>query len=521
MATLDELKATLKSAASFPSPPATARQIIELADDPACDMARVAATINRDPGLTAKILRVANSPLYSKRRSSDNLRQATVVLGLNAVIALALSFSLIGTYKILKSNCIDYALYWRRTIVSALVARGFGAQKGVGAVEQIFLAALLQDIAMLAIDRVSPDFYRSLSPEATHAELIAHETAALGLDHAELSAWLLNEWKLPEALCRMVEFSHRPSQTDAAQSTGVATRCIALGNQAAARLPAAPTDFRELSTHAREWLKFSHQEVAETITHVMREIPEVERLFDTALMTSAVSGIYLERARDLLTAPVSQLVAPADLAAPVAQAQLRSLKTVAPDQLDSLTGVYTRARLNEVLDREFRAALEGGWPLSLIVAEPDHFQRINEMHGDSGGDAVLAATAKIIIAATRDSDFISRYCDEQFMIVLPGIAHDDADIVCQRLLAQLRAARLTIAGASLKVTASLGLATHSKNQPLVSSAQLVEAAVRAVSAAKKLGKDRLIRYTPGRAANPMGGTDPSSRANPSGRANRA
>jgi len=360
MATLDELKATLKSAASFPSPPATARQIIELADDPACDMARVAATINRDPGLTAKILRVANSPLYSKRRSSDNLRQATVVLGLNAVIALALSFSLIGTYKILKSNCIDYALYWRRTIVSALVARGFGAQKGVGAVEQIFLAALLQDIAMLAIDRVSPDFYRSLSPEATHAELIAHETAALGLDHAELSAWLLNEWKLPEALCRMVEFSHRPSQTDAAQSTGVATRCIALGNQAAARLPAAPTDFRELSTHAREWLKFSHQEVAETITHVMREIPEVERLFDTALMTSAVSGIYLERARDLLTAPESQPSALADIAATVAQPQLRSLKTEKLDQLDSLTGVYTRARLNDVLDREFRAALESG-----------------------------------------------------------------------------------------------------------------------------------------------------------------
>lgn len=520
MATLDELKATLKSAASFPSPPAIARQIIDLADDPDCDMARVAATINKDPGLTAKILRVANSPLYSKRRSSDNLRQATVVLGLNAVIALALSFSLIGTYKVLKSNCIDYALYWRRTIVSALVARGFGAQKGVGAVEQIFLAALLQDIAVLAIDRVSPDFYRGLSPEATHAGLIAHETAALGLDHAELSAWLLNEWKLPEALCRMVEFSHRPSQTDAAQSTGIATRCIALGTQAAARLPAAPVDFRELAVHARDWLKLSPAQVAETITHVMREIPEVERLFDTALMTSAVSGIYLERARDLLTTPVSQAAASADLAAPVEQPPLRALKSDAPGQLDALTGVYTRARLNDVLDREFRGALEGGWPLNLIVVEPDHFQRVNEMHGDSAGDAVLATTAKIIIAATRESDFIARYCDEEFMIVLPGIAHDDAEIVCQRLLAQLRAARLTIAGASLKVTASLGLATHSKNQPLASSAQLAEAALRAAGAAKKLGKDRLVRYTPGRSANSNAGANPPG-ATPPGRANRA
>jgi diguanylate cyclase (GGDEF)-like protein len=507
MATLDELKATLKSAASFPSPPAIARQIIELADDPDYDMARVAAAINKDPGLTAKILRVANSPLYSKRRNSDNLRQATVVLGLNAVTSLALSFSLIGTYKVLKSNCIDYALYWRRTIVGALVARGFGAQKGVGAVEQIFLAALLQDIAMLAIDRVSPDIYRGLPPEATHAQLKAREAETLGLDHAELSAWLLNQWKLPEALCRMVEFSHRPFETDEAHATGVATRCIALGNAVAAALPAAPVDFRELSIHASQWLRFSRAQVAETITHVMREIPEIERLFDTTLMTSAVSGIYLERARELLTAPEVPSAQAADLAAPVAKSRSRTLKAESPDQLDALTGVYTRARLNEVLDREFGAAVEGGWPLSVVAVEPDHFRRINEMHGDSGGDAVLAATARIILAATRESDMVSRYGDEEFMIVLPGIAHDDAEIVCQRLLAHLRAARLTIAGASLKVTASLGLATHSKHQPLNSAAQLVEAAVRAASAAKKLGKDRLVRYTAPRSANPSGGAN--------------
>lgn len=90
---LNALKTKLAINVNFPSPPAIAQQIIALASEPDIDLVRVAAAISKDPGLTTKILRVANSPLYSKRRKSENLRQALVVLGLNAAITLALSFS--------------------------------------------------------------------------------------------------------------------------------------------------------------------------------------------------------------------------------------------------------------------------------------------------------------------------------------------------------------------------------------------------------------------------------------------
>ena len=78
---LELLKNKLRVAANFPSPPAIALQIVALAGDPEIDVTRVATTISKDPVLTAKVLRVANSPLYSKRRKSENLRQALVVLG--------------------------------------------------------------------------------------------------------------------------------------------------------------------------------------------------------------------------------------------------------------------------------------------------------------------------------------------------------------------------------------------------------------------------------------------------------
>ena len=93
---LDKLRNKLKVAVNFPSPPAVAQQIIDLASDPDIDVVKVATAMSRDPGLTAKVLRIANSPLYSKQRKSENLRQALVVLGLNAATTLALSFSLVG-----------------------------------------------------------------------------------------------------------------------------------------------------------------------------------------------------------------------------------------------------------------------------------------------------------------------------------------------------------------------------------------------------------------------------------------
>jgi HD-like signal output (HDOD) protein len=94
-------------------------------------------------------LRVANSALYSRQRKSANLRQALIVLGLHGATTLALGFSLLGIYRGLRSNGVDYDRYWRRAILSASAAKCFGALQNASAVEDIFLAALLQDIAIL------------------------------------------------------------------------------------------------------------------------------------------------------------------------------------------------------------------------------------------------------------------------------------------------------------------------------------------------------------------------------------
>ncbi|MDB6086509.1 MAG: hypothetical protein JWN43_4390, partial [Gammaproteobacteria bacterium] len=464
---LEELYEKLKLAVNFPSPPAVAQQIIALAGDPDIDIVKVAAVMSKDPGLTAKVLRIANSPLYAnqrtseKQRKSENLRQALVVLGLNAATTLALSFSLVGTYKSVKASGMDYTRFWRRTVLAASAARAFGELKRVDALEDVFLASLLQDIAVLAIDRVQPDFYRDMPTPGTHARLVAHELQRLGVDHAALGAWLLGFWKLPQALCSMVALSHAPDTAPDSQS-GLSARCVALGSDCAELLLGERTsaELAELTAHAASWLGIAPDAVGEALARIVAQIPEIEELFDTTLLAPDTCHAILEQAHELLMIRnLQSLQRISDFQKVSEHFEARTAELEDRQRRDALTGVFNRGHLDHVLDQEFRCAVAGGWPLSIVFADLDRFKLVNDTYGHPVGDTVLIATANIIADVVRDTDCVARYGGEEFIIILPGLGSEGARILGERLLMRLRTARHPVAGGTLVTTASLGIAT--------------------------------------------------------------
>jgi len=494
---LEPLQRKLMLAVNFPSPPAIALQIIELAAEPEIDLGRVAAVISRDPGLSAKVMRVANSPLYSKRRKSDNLRQALVNLGLNAATTLALSFSLLGAYQTAPGAGIDYTRFWRRAILSAVAARTLGASQRGYALEDIFLAAILQDIAILALDRVSPGFYAGLRLEAPHAEVAAYEMQRLGADHAFVGAWLMRHWQLPTELCAVVEASHDPDGVRADTPVGTAARCIALGNECVEALlaPEFPTDLAALSEHAAAWLGLEPAALSAALTMIVAEVPEIERLFDMELLGADVAASLLEQARELLLfRNLQSLDQMSALKENSAQLEARTADLEDKRRRDALTGVFNRGYLDEILLREFANAVAGGWPLTLVFADLDRFKLVNDTYGHPAGDKVLVATAQLIVEVMRESDVVARYGGEEFVIILPGLGADAAQAVCERLLVRLRAAQHAVSQGTIRATASLGLATHSTGAPFDSAADLLEAADQCVYAAKRAGRDRLVSF---------------------------
>jgi len=89
---------------------------------------------------------------------------------------------------------------------------------------------------------------------------------------------------------------------------------------------------------------------------------------------------------------------------------------------------------------------------------------------------------------------VARYGGEEFVIVLPGLAADGARTVCERILTKLRGSRHQVAGGTIRVTASLGLATFDSGSPFARVSDMIEAADRCVYAAKKGGRDRLVCF---------------------------
>jgi len=132
----------------------------------------------------------------------------------------------------------------------------------------------------------------------------------------------------------------------------------------------------------------------------------------------------------------------------------------------------------------------------VIFADLDRFKEVNDSFGHAAGDLVLSSTARLLQSVVRDSDCLARYGGEEFVIVLPGLAADGASVLCERLMKRLRCATHTVGGAELKVTASLGLATHDPKLPFASATDLVAAADRCVYAAKRAGRDCLIVHEP-------------------------
>jgi diguanylate cyclase (GGDEF)-like protein len=163
---------------------------------------------------------------------------------------------------------------------------------------------------------------------------------------------------------------------------------------------------------------------------------------------------------------------------------------------DALTGVWNRHALLECLERELQRGRRENRPVSVIMADLDHFKRINDTLGHLAGDAVLQEAVRRLAHDMRTYDFIGRYGGEEFVIVLPGVSESDAVHFAERLRLRIAAEPFGYAEDKVPVTISLGVA-HNNMANLGGAAELLHAADAALYKAKASGRNRVIAYTSG------------------------
>ena len=156
---------------------------------------------------------------------------------------------------------------------------------------------------------------------------------------------------------------------------------------------------------------------------------------------------------------------------------------------DGLTGLYNHRYLQERLLQEIERAERYDRPLSVVMADLDHFKSFNDAHGHPRGDEVLIAVSSTLRQVSRASDILARYGGEEFTLILPETTHEESLVVAERARQCIDALNLEIGtGGTLRVTLSLGIASY---VPGMSKEALIESADAALYSAKRRGRNRV------------------------------
>ncbi|HUE71370.1 MAG TPA: HDOD domain-containing protein [Pirellulaceae bacterium] len=266
--------------------PAVALEVVRLTSQPYLDTRELKTCLEKDPALTARILKVVNSSIFGLPRKVTDLAQALGLLGIKPLKMLVLGFSLPKQlWEGLEAKTVIW--YWRHSLVKAMAARELSASFPVNDGDEAFLAALLQDVGILVLVGQLNSPYLSLLAEARGdpEALRELETQSLGFDHVELGANLLESWGLAPALLKAVQF---PQERAAVQSLSLPDRSTAqvlhLAHLLASVLddPAGPA-MGQLLEAGEAYCRLTVEEVRQVAAVVQEKVRDLAGIFQLEL----------------------------------------------------------------------------------------------------------------------------------------------------------------------------------------------------------------------------------------------
>lgn len=484
-----ELEHRLEASPALPTLPPAAMKVLNVARSGEARPQELLEVFKLDPALSTRLLRAANSPSYRRAKEVRTLREALLVLGYDATLALGLSFSLFGAMKDVKGGRLDHAEYWRHCASLASVASILGKHRRIDPSEAI-LAGLLKDIGVLVLDSVLP-------PETPEEERRDDM-----LQQNEVGAWLVRHWGLPQYLsdvCYAADSLEThlgdvlPENQELVEVIGVASDLV----EAWFKEDPTETLVDLKSEVARRW-SWTPEHLNDVIQEAGSEIQSLLKTMELQQFDETLIIGVMEQARELMLFQSMRSLQIATEATAKAEALSARAKSAEEASLrDPLTGVWNRAHLQRRLDSMVADAREKGTTLTVAFIDLDRFKRVNDTYGHSAGDAVLKEFATRVKETIRNEDLLARYGGEEFTLVMPDTARSAARAALRRVLDKICSRPFKIsAEQDIPATASIGFACldpYCQRYPDAHS--LLNEADEAAYEAKRLGRASLIECT--------------------------
>lgn len=217
-----DLPALLLSDPKIPTLPEVLYKINTILSDPNSSAYEIASAVSLDHALSARLLKVVNSPFYGFSHQIDTIFKAVSIIGTTQLGALVNGVELVRAFSKGTSR-IHVRSFWKHSVAVGIIARFLATLRRLGDPEKYFMAGLLHDIGRLIISTVAPMHFTFAAARAERQQdfLRNTEKEILGMDHSEAGALLLGHWKLPFALEHMVFFHHLPGTSPVPRDASV------------------------------------------------------------------------------------------------------------------------------------------------------------------------------------------------------------------------------------------------------------------------------------------------------------
>ena len=196
--------------------PVIFHRLVEIINDPNAAPAAISNIVSMDPALTARLLRLVNSPFYAFASRIDSISRAVAMVGTRQLVMLAMGATLITAFKGVPVSLVNMQSFWAHSISCGAAARQFALLHRMPATESFFVAGLLHDISRLLIYSLLPNHTLYILTEAKRRQESVYrlEKETLGFGHEDLAAELLNIWRCPSDLVQRVHTHHAVLRED-------------------------------------------------------------------------------------------------------------------------------------------------------------------------------------------------------------------------------------------------------------------------------------------------------------------
>ena len=196
----------------LPSLPHILLKLIDLCGDENPDLGAVAEVVEKDPALTATILKLVNSAYFGLFRKVEAVSQAVILVGSSGIRNMALCACILEAFPRSKTNGLfNMKRFWWHSLRCAVLAKHIAHRLEIGSPDEAFLAGLLHDIGKAVLWINDKEGYESLLAISGHdSDLMLAGEAQIGATHAAVGAWLLDRWRLEPMTVDCVRYHHEP-----------------------------------------------------------------------------------------------------------------------------------------------------------------------------------------------------------------------------------------------------------------------------------------------------------------------